>query len=388
MNQPRDFEIAALFVYCEGALDQEGGGVQICSREYYETLDAAGFSLIPIEVQSDQRFMTRVRRRLWPRPYKSEIILERAINDIQAALANSDAQYIFLNQSTLRPLGKLLRESMNESCQIILLSHGLRSVDYLQELRPNTARCISGITRAELLMLARMLIAESEQSQYCDYVFCLAPFEVEIERWLGARNVTYIPRTIRTSPLAWKPVDGRLGFVGRLDHPPNREGLMLFLEAVEKIIFSPVHLRLVGSPRADGEAIAKRFPFVQYLGRLTDEQLQREACTWNCFVHPIFCYAMGASTKLAVAVGWEIPVVTTTMGCRGYTWHEGHMPVADTPESLAKLALQLANPEKAHEAQREISKIRRTSPTVAEVASLIRSVLSLPGTRFAKHSDS
>ena len=85
---------------------------------------------------------------------------------------------------------------------------------------------------------------------------------------------------------------------------------------------------------------------------------------------------MGCSTKMGVAIGWEIPVVTTSMGCRGYKWHEGTMPIADMPESLATLALQLGDPEHASRAQLEMRKVRSSSPTRDEVVGLIRAALS------------
>jgi len=45
---------------------------------------------------------------------------------------------------------------------------------------------------------------------------------------------------------------------------------------------------------------------------------------------------MGFSTKLTIALGWQILIVTTTMGTRGYVWKEGNMPIADKPELLAR----------------------------------------------------
>jgi hypothetical protein len=222
--------------------------------------------------------------------------------------------------------------------------------------------------------LGRQLVEESAQRRYIDHVICLNPFEAQIERWLGTRSVSWLPRTIPDRvPLNWSPVHGRLGFVGTLDHPPNRDGLIQFLEALETLAPAGIEVRVVGGPPAAGAGLAKRFRLVRYLGALTDEALDKEASTWTCLVHPLFCYARGCSTKLAVALSWQIPVLTTPQGCRGYTWREGSLPVADTPEAFARLALRLADPEPT--AQKEVAVIVRSAPTLNDVAALVRGAL-------------
>jgi len=134
-----------------------------------------------------------------------------------------------------------------------------------------------------------------------------------------------------------------------------------------------VELRIVGGPPAAGADLARRFRMVRYLGPLSDEELDKEASTWTCFVHPLFCYARGCSTKLAIALSWQIPILTTPQGCRGYTWREGSLPSADTPEAFARLALRLAEPEPA--AQKEVAAIVRSAPTLNQVAALVRGAL-------------
>jgi len=86
---------------------------------------------------------------------------------------------------------------------------------------------------------------------------------------------------------------------------------------------------------------------------------------------------MGCSTKLAVALGWEIPIITTTMGTRGYVWKEENMPIADKPELLARLAIEKADPLKSKEIKKEISKIRNSSSNMHDIASIIRTSLEI-----------
>jgi hypothetical protein len=167
-----------------------------------------------------------------------------------------------------------------------------------------------------------------------------------------------------------------LGFVGTLDHPPNEEGLLLFLRALDSMPLNRAELRVVGAPTRFGSKLDKTFRFVTYLGPLSDDQIEKEAATWACFVHPLFCYARGCSTKLATALAWQIPIATTPTGCRGYTWTNGHLALAESPEALACKALNLCDPVAGAAVQKEVAAIRRSMPRLAEVADILRTALA------------
>jgi hypothetical protein len=363
----------AVFVAHAQALSSAPGGLQLCTREYLLTLRTAGFALTTVAVEHDRRLLPRLGRRLWPRPYPPEW-RPGLLEEVVASAREIRARFIFLNLVNLAPFAALLRPRVGPRCKIVLLSHGLESVDSLHAIRARFgSEKSAGPARMER-MLGRQLVEESVQRRYIDHVICLNPIEAEIERWLGTRSVSWLPRTIPDRvPLNWSPVLGRLGFVGTLDHPPNRDGLIQFLEVLETLAPPEIEVRVVGGPSAAGAELAKRFRLVRYLGALSDEELDQEASTWTCLVHPLFCYARGCSTKLAVALSWQIPVLTTPQGCRGYTWREGSLPSADTPEAFARLALRLADPEPA--AQKEVAAIVRSAPTLNDVAALVRGAL-------------
>jgi len=207
-------------------------------------------------------------------------------------------------------------------------------------------------------------------------VFCLSPIESEIEKWLGAKNTTHIPRIIKEPQLSWSPVPGRLGFVGRLDHPPNKEGLILVLDELNRIKDRKIELRIIGAPSEEGEKLSGKYGFVNYLGELSDEKLREDASTWSLFLHPVFCYAMGCSTKLAVAIGWEIPILTTTAGIRGYLWKEGSLPIEDTPRQFAQSAIEKSDPAFSKNIKDEVSKVKHSSPDMDVITSLIKVALN------------
>ena len=58
-----------------------------------------------------------------------------------------------------------------------------------------------------------------------------------------------------------KPVEGRVGFVGTLSHPPSRHALELVLEELKNLKpAAPFEFRIVGSPRDLGEIAAETLP--------------------------------------------------------------------------------------------------------------------------------
>ncbi|HXY02254.1 MAG TPA: hypothetical protein VEI49_01700, partial [Terriglobales bacterium] len=114
---------------------------------------------------------------------------------------------------------------------------------------------------------------------------------------------------------------------------------------------------------------------VDYLGHLDDAALREEAASWNCFVHPLFCHAAGASTKLATALSWQIPIATTTVGRRGYVWGKGEIPTAEEPESLAALTARMLDLESASAAREQIKEVAASCPTLQDVGVSLRRML-------------
>ena len=123
-------------------------------------------------------------------------------------------------------LSKRLREEF-PSVQQVLLSHGAEGLDFCieQNLRRESSterhfRCVSE------RMIGRAFLDQMRQRRSIDAVLTLSSFEVDIEKWLGAAKVLWVPRTITGTGLSMAPVDQRVGCVSTLDHAPNFEGLI------------------------------------------------------------------------------------------------------------------------------------------------------------------
>lgn len=113
------------------------------------------------------------------------------------------------------------------------------------------------------------------------------------------------------------PITNRFGFVGTLNHPPNEIALSQIFELIQNKKLK-IEIRLVGSGLEKGMEFSKKFSFVTYLGKLDDESLRIEIGFWSYFLNPIFWYSRGASMKLAKALEWGLPLITTKAGRRGY----------------------------------------------------------------------
>ena len=159
---------------------------------------------------------------------------EPSVFDAMARLlAERQPRFVFLNQVALAALVPDLRPLLNTGCKIILLSHGLESTDLLHLIRLRRRLPLSGRVRpTPAIALGHSILMESNFRKQIDLVCALSPFDAEIERWVGAARVGWLPRTIEPDPLEWRPIGERLGFLGTLDHAPNLEGLVNVLDSL------------------------------------------------------------------------------------------------------------------------------------------------------------
>jgi len=358
----------AVFVTHPQTIGPAPGGAQVCTDEFLRAFRAGGFEVTLAPVEHDRRILTRLRRRLAPVPYPVQCE-PRAVVQIAETVRQSGARLVLLNLANLAPVAPVLAPLLPSDCRIVLLSHGLESVDYLHIVPFDVA---SARHEREL---GRRLLLERDQRRSIDYVLCLTEYEAEIERWLGARAVTPVPRTVPPiAPLDWRPDPQRLGFVGTLDHPPTQDGLHRFLAARPSGFAPSFEIRVAGGPDAAGRALAARFPRVRYLGPLPDDELAREAATWSAFLHPLFCWAKGCSTKMAVALAWQLPIVTTPAGARGYPCGVD-LQMADHPARFAELACAMTDRRAAERQRRAVIQTARAMPTIHQVGALLARTL-------------
>jgi len=365
-----------LFVSSRGNLSPAKGGVQACTREFISVIEAAGVALSIVPFDHDRRMSTRVWRLFdsspFVRPFGPALPA-----DILRATGQAAPDVVFLNQDSLAAVAPRIRPHLPARCRIVVLSHGLESTDLLHQVRLRAVMPSRHRFRPTIdVLLGRVLHSEQRSRQAVDAVCAISPFDCDLEQWLGTRNVGWLPRIVQPSPIAWQPAGNRFGFVGTLDHAPNFEGLLEVLKALQQTGAGSMEIRIVGGPADVGRWFHEKFPMARYLGPLDDEALGREASTWTAFIHPIFCLPRGCSTKLATGMSWQIPIVTTPQGRRGYEWSDGHLLEAETPREFVEHCLSLQDGQAARAARTDVERVVASSPGLAEVAARMRGLLA------------
>lgn len=348
------------------------GGVQAATREYRAVLEAAGFTVSVVAFEPDRRWSTRIGARCFSSPYWRPAepgLVQRIAQDADRL----DARVICLNQCALAPLARMLRPLLHPDSRIVLLSHGLESTDLPHTLRARRDLPLSGRFRPTGgVVLAHTHRVERTSRPYVDAVCTLSPEDAALEQRLGTVRVDWLPRLIEPAPLSWAPASDRVGLVGTLDHAPNLEGLVAVLRALPA---STVRVRVVGGPPEVGRWLSATFPAVDYLGPLDDVALRQEAASWSAFLHPLFYLSRGCSTKLATGLAWQLPIVTTRLGRRGYAWREGGVVEAETPRAFVDAALRLLDPAEAARCRDRVIAASTSGPTLADNAARFRALV-------------
>jgi len=311
------------------------GGVQLCSQEFLEILNAVdSISFEHYYVTFTKNIRQRILIKTGFENY-SMYDVEKDNDALLSYIKNNQVKIVFINMASLVRYAKPIKEAFGEKVKVILMSHGNHSGDFLHLISKPVKPV--GLLRSLLNKIRLGLLISTEslyRVKYLDAVIALSETEMQIENWFGAKSSLFLPRHLAPAFLSHQPKPGRVGFVGRLDHPPNLQGIKILLEAYYPTIYNSVEIRLVGGPEAIGNQLAKNYKQVNYLGELPDAELEKEVATWSILLSPVWWYSTGASTKLAKAISWGIPIVTTTAGMRGYKWNNGNLLIANTPQHM------------------------------------------------------
>ena len=316
------------------------GGVQLCSQEFLEILNAAdNISLEQYYVTFTKKIRQRILIKIGFENY-SMYDVEKDKGALLSYIQNNRVGLVFINMASAVRYAKPIKEKFGKSVQVILLSHGNHSGDFLHLITKPLKRENFYLRIRNKCRLGYLLSTEAEyRVKYLDGVVTLSETEKQIENWMNAKKTLFFPRFLKPAFLNYQPDLNRIGFVARLDHPPNIQGLGILCDWFLKMNIGNLKIRLVGAPQMDGIRIAKQYPFIDYQGELSDEALEQEAATWSFFLNPVWWYSTGASTKLAKAISWGIPIATTTPGRRGYSWNDGEIIETNSPEEMCEMIL-------------------------------------------------
>lgn len=351
------------------------GGVQLCTRQFLEIITEACGGLRTIAVQRATNFGARIRRRVFG---SYRLYNERANRELVSALRADCFSHVFLNRNELIRFAKTIKET-SPKAKVVLMSHGTQSGDDLYELCGRFGRNSHISTRlcSSLKLALDLQVESSYRHRFVDAVCVMSEQEAVLERWLGTRVTVILPRVIHPAPLHYVPIPRRCGFVGTLDHTPNRAALEQLFGHLVRASAPEINIRLVGGPQEAGTYFSSRFPFVTYLGPLDDALLRCEAATWSAFINPIFWLARGASMKLGTALAWGIPILTTRSGARGYEWRDGHLTITDdNAADFARHLYALLEDSRTSSNREGVLKVAASSPTASDLAGRLLVALS------------
>jgi len=312
------------------------GGVKLCTREYLALIKLL-FNVTLFHVNYHIDVCYRIRVKLGVNIYNDYNTKEYA-QQLTDTIRKNNVSLVFLNLSNTASFAEIIKKEFGENVKVVLCSHGNESGDFLHEATrfkkemPFYRKLLSSFT------LGSMLKKEAEFRQdFIDAVLTVSPIEEALEKWLGAKKVLMVSRTIKPDFLNWQPVAGRVGFIGDLSHGPNYFAINEVCKSLNHFSRKGIEMRIVGSPERIGTALQNKYSFVVYTGYLNEIELENEVSTWSAFLNPVFYYSRGVSTKLAIAFGWGLPVITTSIGCRGYQWEKNNPIFAESPAEMAKM---------------------------------------------------
>ncbi|MBI1780014.1 MAG: glycosyltransferase family 4 protein [Sphingobacteriales bacterium] len=370
---------AAIFISNKIYFDElkKEGGVRVCTQEYLSLIRLLyEVTLFPVAYNINFSYRLRVKLGLniyndyKPGNFKQELA------DI---IRKQNIKVVFLNMSNTAAFAPLIKKQFGKEIKIILCSHGNESGDFLHETTRFKKRIPFYKTLLSSYALGRMLKKEAMFRQGpLDAVLTVSPIEEALEKWMGAKKVLMIPRTIERKDLNRNPVCGRVGFIGDLSHWPNFFGIDMLCQALSSVIKEKsIEVRVVGSPSSVGESLAIKYPFVHYTGYLNNEELKQEVAAWAFFLNPVFYYSRGVSTKLARALEWGLPVITTSIGCRGYIWKQGNPVFAETPEEMARKICESAVHQSAiQKASLEIEQLIASAPSLETISDELKQLIN------------
>ena len=353
------------------------GGVQLCSQEFLKLVETTSDSTDYFEVSVCRQLFWRIRRKFH---FGSYLLYnpEESKKELIQKIQQRQPTHVFINRSELLRLTPLLRDLL-PTAQIILMSHGNQSGDDLYELAGEDGSRNKGLSQLTAIwQIGQDLLTESWfRHRYIDLVCVMSEEEKVLERWLGAKNTIVLHRTIHVEQLLWNPKIGRVGFVGTLNHTPNRVAIEQICREISKKSSINIELRLVGRPEPDGQKLADQYSFVTYLGALDEDALKAEVCTWSLFLNPIFWLSRGASMKLGQAISWGIPFLTTRSGSRGYQTPESEfITTSDNCHDFVSRLFEITNNRNnIDKARLIVINIGINSPTINDLkSSLIKSL--------------
>jgi glycosyltransferase involved in cell wall biosynthesis len=202
------------------------------------------------------------------------------------------------------------------------------------------------------------LVEKFEKNVICHVtgVFCISDTDkVFIQKQYKVKNIEFVPLGLNfTEETKFSDqLTTKFLFIGKLDWPPNKDGLMWFLDNVwNQLIQLRDDIQLVIVGGGDSAWLKNKLPIkgVDFRGRV--EEVQSVYDEIDFALIPIF-YGSGTRIKVLEAVSKQKPIISTEMGVMGSNLLSDHFLSAQTQnEWIDCLAKAQLNQEMINMAQK------------------------------------
>jgi hypothetical protein len=310
----------ALFISNKIFLDQSHafkGGVTQCTQNYIDII-RKGYNLFFFPIDFDKSKYKRIKSRFCLGVF-DDYNTKSYFGKLKDEIIQNEIKVIFINLSSAVDFSRIIKE-INPLIKVVLCSHGIEAGDYFHNILRSgrgESKVAAAISNYKFGKIFKKDI--QYRLKFIDLVLTVSEIEKSIEKWMGAKDVFFVPSLFKCEFLSWKPILGRLGFVGDVSHYPNYFGLeSLCSEIAKEDIRNNIDIIIVGKPCSNIEILKSKYSFITSLGYLEEDLLKKEASTWMYYLNLVFYYSKGVSTKLQLGVNWGLPVLTTEPGNRGY----------------------------------------------------------------------
>jgi polysaccharide biosynthesis protein PslH len=228
---------------------------------------------------------------------------------------------------------------------ILMRSQNLESNYFLEQ-----SRASSNPLKRLYLRLEAWRMAQFERVIYgSERLLAIGEIAAQDVEWHASRTsskVVWLPPFLKLHRVAREPVDTQMPtllYVGALSMPNNLRGLEWFFESVWPDLVRAVPkltFQVVGSrPTPELQRRLETLERVELHMNVPD--LEPYYARANAFVNPIF-HGSGINMKNIEAMGYGLPLVTTSFGARGLPWrHDQELLIADSAQSFVDQILAL-----------------------------------------------
>jgi polysaccharide biosynthesis protein PslH len=228
---------------------------------------------------------------------------------------------------------------------ILMRSQNLESNYFLEQ-----SRASSNPLKRLYLRLEAWRMAQFERVIYgSERLLAIGEIAAQDVEWHASRTsskVVWLPPFLKLQRLTREPVDAQtptLLYVGALSMPNNLRGLEWFFDSVWPglaVAMPNLTFQVVGSrPTPELQRRLEMLERVELHMNVPD--LEPYYARANAFVNPIF-HGSGINMKNIEAMGYGLPLVTTSFGARGLSWrHDQELLIADSAQSFLDQILAL-----------------------------------------------